>query len=198
MMNLWNRLSSGRGQGRQSLPTIEEAADDGEQMALQAALMAIKNRILIEAITTTQTVRSEKFLTVAGEIIRELIEECHSEQVRIARTLEAAKKKRGLADSGTDYRRGDTANLRLRLNAGIEVEKRLVSLASDSTALLRLIERAHERAWDEISCEMERSLNRRVALHRKDAKYVAERESRVRALIDNDLAQLIAGQTTEG
>jgi hypothetical protein len=171
---------------------VTEAADDGQKMAIQAALMALKNRILIQAITTNKTVQSRQLLAPAREIFRELVEECRSDQSRLARHLDTARKRRGLADDGTDYRRGDVANLTLRLNAGVEVERRLTELSADTEALLEFIARAHEMAWDEISQEMERSLNRRVALHVEDENYAAERDARVKELINTDLARLRA------
>jgi hypothetical protein len=190
--NLWDRIAPRNTYQRQPLPTIAEASDDGEKMAIQAALMALKNRILIQAITTKDTVRSTQLLAPAREIFAELIHESRSDQERIARNLDTAKKKRGLAEGGTDYRRGDVANLTLRLNAGIEVERRLNELSADTEAMLAFVGRAHELAWDEISKEMERSLNRRVALHIEDANYAVERDARVTELIETDLARLRA------
>ena len=179
------------------LPTIEDAADDGEAMAIQAALMSLKNRILINAITTDSPFDEHLYFQPTKDIVTELAQQSEDAAAVLDQTIIRARKRRGEALSRDDFRRGDVPNLITRRDTLLLVAKRLRKHSEDSQWLSEHINKAHSMAWEEISREMEMSLDRTEAMEFGDESYEAEREKRIREFTNINLAQLIEEHSPE-
>lgn len=178
-------------------PAIEDASEDGLAMAKQAALMSLKNRILVETITKPDAFEPDSFVPVAQEIVHKLADE-HRESARLLTDeIRRAQRLPGEAMSKDDYRRGDVPNLTIRKESLLNVAKSLTEKEESSQAMRDLVSQAHSMAWAEISDEMQRSLDRAEAREFGDENYEEDRASRLRAFINLDLAQLIEENTPE-
>lgn len=179
------------------LPSVEDSAADGYAMARQAALMELKNRILIHAIRQPGAVDTELFIAPAGEVLSNLSREHQELADKLDKKLVRARRLPGEAEYGDDYRRIDVKNLVVRKQSLELVAARLAEHMHDVDVVQSLIQEAHSLAWAELSREMERSLDRTEALEFGDESYEEERDDRLRQFINLDLAQLIEENTPE-
>lgn len=171
-------------------PSVEEAAEEGMAMALSAAAMAIKNRILVSAITTEDTFDHDEYLPAAKEIVDTLREEARGSAELARRERESAETLKGTPRHQHDYRRTDVANLELRENTNREIADRLDKMRGDDDALRELIERGRDAAWGELAHEMQNTLERVELAEYGGPNYESERDERLRAFIAVDLFQL--------
>lgn len=171
-------------------PTVDEAADEGIAMAEQAALMAVKNRILVDAHRGDEGFDPTVYLDAAREILLGLAAESHeaAERTRLDRRNASLLKGRSIHQH--DYRRDDVDNLLLRERSFETVAERLIEIAADDIRLLVFVERARERAWEELARQMEHVLDRAEVREFGDENYAAEREARMRDFIAVDLFRL--------
>lgn len=179
------------------LPTVEDSAADGYAMARQAALMELKNRILIHAIRQPGAVDTDLFIAPAGEVLSQLSREHQELAEKLEKKLARARKRSGEAEYGDDYRKIDVKNLVVRKQSLELVAAQLAEQIHDVELVQSLIQEAHSQAWAELSREMERSLDRTEALEFGDEHYEDERDNRLRQFINLDLAQLIEENTPE-
>lgn len=180
-----------------TLPTVEEAADDGEAMSIQAGLMSLKNKILVQAITGEEGFDPSLFVDSAQEILDDLVKESRSQAAFIQEDIKRAQGKRGEAQYRNDYRRGDLGNLTTRRDTLEMIADRLVEHSENEAWVEDFIRRAHAMAWGELSREMERSLDRTEAMVFGDENYEQEREKRLKEFKNINLAQLIEENTPE-
>ena len=179
------------------LESIENSAEDGLAMARLGAIMAVKNKILVQAITGPEAFDPGLFIEPAKEAVTMLAVESLETAATVSADLKRARKLRGEAMYRDDYRRGDVKNLTIRLGALEKVAQSLKDNLENEEWLRALITEAHELAWAELSREMERSLDRKEASEFGDENYEEERKDRLRQFINLDLAQLIEEQTPE-
>jgi hypothetical protein len=180
-----------------TLPTVEEASDDGEAMSIQAGLMSLKNKILVQAITGEEGFDPSLFVDSAQEILDDLVKESRSQAAFIQEDIKRAQGKRGEAQYRNDYRRGDLGNLTTRRDTLEMIADRLVDHSENESWVEDFIRRAHAMAWGELSREMERSLDRTEAMVFGDENYELEREKRLKEFKNINLAQLIEDNTPE-
>lgn len=180
-----------------TLPSVEEAADDGEAMSIQAGLMSLKNKILVQAITGEEGFDPSLFVDSAQEILDDLVKESRSQAAFIQEDIKRAQGKRGEAQYRNDYRRGDLGNLTTRRDTLEMIADRLVDHSEDDAWVEDFIRRAHAMAWGELAREMERSLDRTEAMVFGDENYELEREKRLKEFKNINLAQLIEENTPE-
>lgn len=172
------------------LPTVDDATAEGVAMAKQAAVMALKNRILVSAHTAPEDFKVEDFMDIARDIAEGLA--CESDDAA-ARTRDDVKKAEVLRGRGIhqhDYRRMDLDNLELREKSFEAVAARLREVKNDDERMRELVIRARDQAWAELAREMERSLDRTALLEHGDANYEAERDERLREFVTLDLFKL--------
>ncbi len=171
-------------------PTVDEAAAEGVAMAKQAAVMALKNRILVSAHVSPDEFDVAEFMEVAREIVEALAREEieAAERSRIDRRNASLLKGRGIHQH--DYRRHDVDNLVLREESFEAVADRLREVATDDERMRELVIRARDQAWAELAREMERSLDRAEVLEFGDENYEQEREARLREFMAIDLFRL--------
>ena len=194
---LWRKDSSVDEPTPEVLESIENSAQDGLAMARLGAVMAVKNKILIQAITGPESFDPGLFIEPAKEAVTTLAVESLETAATVAADLKRARKLRGEAMYRDDYRRGDVKNLTIRLGSLEKVAQTLKDNLENEEWLRDLITEAHGLAWAELSREMERSLDRKEASEFGDENYEEERKDRLRQFINLDLAQLIEEQTPE-
>ncbi|WP_298120086.1 hypothetical protein [uncultured Aurantimicrobium sp.] len=179
------------------LESIETSAEDGLAMARLGAVMAVKNKILVQAITQPDAFDPGIFIDPAREAVTTLAVESLETAAIVSADLNRARKLRGEAMYRDDYRRGDVKNLTIRLGSLEKVAESLKDNLENEEWLRALITEAHGLAWAELSREMERSLDRKEVSEFGDENYEEERSTRLRQFINLDLAQLIEDQTPE-
>lgn len=179
------------------LESIETSAEDGLAMARLGAIMSVKNKILVQAITQPDAFDPNTYMIPAKEAVTTLAVESLETAAIVAADLKRARKLRGEAMYRDDYRRGDVKNLTIRLGSLEKVAQSLKDNLENEGWLRSLITEAHGLAWAELSREMERSLDRKEASEFGDENYEDERKDRLRQFINLDLAQLIEEQTPE-
>lgn len=179
------------------LESIETSAEDGLAMARLGAIMSVKNKILVQAITQPDAFDPNTYMLPAKEAVTTLAVESLETAAIVAADLKRARKLRGEAMYRDDYRRGDVKNLTIRLGSLEKVAQSLKDNLENEEWLRSLITEAHGLAWAELSREMERSLDRKEASEFGDENYEDERKDRLRQFINLDLAQLIEEQTPE-
>lgn len=194
---IWRKNSEPVEPTPEILESIEASAEDGLAMARLGAVMAIKNKILVQAITQPEAFDPSIFIPPAREIVTTLAVENLETAAVVKADLGRARKLRGEAHSRNDFRRGDVNNLTIRLGSLEEVARQLKEKLDDDDWLRELITEAHGLAWAELSREMERSLDRKEAIEFGGENYEEERSDRLRQFINLDLAQLIEEQTPE-
>lgn len=179
------------------LESIETSAEDGLAMARLGAIMSVKNKILVQAITQPDAFDPNTYMLPAKEAVTTLAVESLETAAIVAADLKRARKLRGEAMYRDDYRRGDVKNLTIRLGSLEKVAQSLKDNLENEEWLRSLITEAHGLAWAELSREMERSLDSKEASEFGDENYEDERKDRLRQFINLDLAQLIEEQTPE-
>ena len=194
---IWRKNSAPVEPTPEILESIASSADDGLAMARLGAVMAIKNKILVQAITQPDAFDPSIYIGPAKEVITTLAVENLETAAVVSADIARARKLRGEAMSKDDYRRGDVNNLTIRLGSLEEVARRLKENLNDEQWLRALITEAHSLAWAELSREMERTLDRKEAIEFGGENYEEERSDRLRQFINLDLAQLIEDQTPE-
>ncbi|MFM6973991.1 MAG: hypothetical protein ACKOXM_02460 [Agromyces sp.] len=171
-------------------PSLEEATAEGVAMAKQAAVMALKNRILVSAHTAPDEFDVAEFMEVARDIVEALAVESDEAAERTVRDREAAALLKGRGMHQHDYRRRDLDNLNLRIESFEAVAARLREVTADDNRMRELVIRARDQAWAELAREMERSLDRAALLEHGDDQYEAERDQRLREFLTVDLFRL--------
>jgi hypothetical protein len=166
-------------------------------MSIQAGLMSLKNKILVQAITGEDGFDPSLFLDSALEILEDLVKESRSQAAFIQEDIKRAQGKRGEAQYRNDYRRGDLGNLTTRRDTLEMIADRLVDHSENEAWVEEFIRRAHAMAWGELAREMERSLDRTEVMVFGDENYEQEREKRLKEFKNINLAQLIEENTPE-
>ena len=187
----WRTRSTGDAYGPDpDLPSVDEAAAEGVAMAKQAAVMALKNRVLVSAHVSPDEFDVAEFIEVARDITEALAreEDQLAERSRTDRRNAALLKGRSIHQH--DYRRHDVGNLVLREQTFEAVASRLREVRADDEKMRELVIRARDQAWAELAREMERSLDRAALLEHGDDDYEAEREQRLREFMAIDLFRL--------
>jgi hypothetical protein len=195
------------------LAPIEQVVEEGHMIAASAVRMAVKNRLLVRALRDDREYDPDALVNAARLQFTELAEEneeaaerLEAEQRREARAAEGARKPRR-------YLGGKPIVERPEQVRGPQVYRMLAeslrATAADDDELLGVVAAARDDAWDELGREVEARLGagddgparppRRAELPASvtldpavpvDADYARERDQRMRALIDEDLAAL--------
>ncbi len=203
---LFRRASRRRKRGRESkafdealLPpksfvTVAEATEDGLMLTEYASRMAVKNRFIKKILADKQP----WFIEQSRDDARAALELLASESDTDAENLDTLIQKfRQNPDSKKDrqgYSFSDVANMEHRRVVSLEVSQRLREQSTDETYLTEVVERARRDAWREIAANIEHNLD--VEYFAIDEEYERNRDDRLRAFIDEDLAALIAEKLT--
>lgn len=171
-------------------PTLEQSVEEGMLLADYATRMAVKNHIVVDTIQQDNPFDPARHTAQAAEMLRELADE---QDQAAARAEEARVAVAGLGGDAThphDYRDIDSGNLALREAAGTTLAAALRARADSEEELLRIVERARQDAWDEVSRAIQAGLDAFSGVEALKANYEKERPDRLRLLIWRDLAKL--------
>jgi hypothetical protein len=168
--------------------SLADAVDEGLLLAEYASRMRLKNRIVIGTLTENAPYAATRYLDEAREALDVLASEAEDVAERIAEERRWSATLGGNAEHVHDYRSADMANLRRREELSEAMALSLRERAEDESFLRGLVERARAAAWDDIAASIEDRLERRRIP--VDAKYLRERERRIRLFLSEDLAQL--------
>lgn len=186
----WGRASKEVPVSEAHQPSIEDAAAEGVAMALQAAVMALKNRILVSAHTEPDEFEIDLFIEDARDILEGLARESDEAAQRTRHDREAAALLRGRGMHQHDYRRRDLGLLTVREQSFQQVASTLREHAAGEDSLRQLVVAARDQAWAELAREMERRLDRTALLEHGDEHYAEERDERLREFLNVDLFRL--------
>lgn len=173
-----------------SVPTVEQAVEEGMLLAEYATRMAVKNHIVVDTIQRGHAFEPSRHTADAAAMLRELASEQGEAAGRIDEELEASQGLDGDALHPHDYRDVDAANLRLRRDAAIALASALRRQADSEDELLRLVERGRQDAWDEVGSAIEAGLDAFSGAEALKSDYERERPARLKLLIWRDLARL--------
>ena len=134
--------------------TVEQSVAEGLMIAEYAVRMRLKNDISIGAIVSPRAYDPHSYLPQASAAFTELADESHEASDRLTEELANTVGRPGKAQHVHDYRRGDEANVRHRLMVSTEAANVLQQKAGEEDYLLRLIEKARQDAWLEVSASL--------------------------------------------
>jgi hypothetical protein len=178
--------------------SLEEAVGEGLMLAEYASRMAIKNAIIVGALTGGVSYDDGTYPRVARETLDGLIAETEASAARIEGEVMRAADSEGRADHVHDYRRADVENLARRQEQDETLAHRLRERRADDDYVNRLVDDARDDAWREVTASIEEELDRVQATETIDSDYERERDSRLLAFVEEDLALLISGVEFDG
>lgn len=150
---------------------VERVADEGLMIAKTAVRMAVKNRIIVDA-------------------IREDLDYDAAAMARAARAeLES------LAEQNTALARNQLTERNIRIYRS--VADGLRAAAEDAEEVEQLVEDSRQAAWREISTVLRARLSTHAIDPAGDPGYESERDARLRELVEVDLARLSLDQLPE-
>ncbi|TYL53503.1 hypothetical protein [Agromyces mariniharenae] len=172
---------------RKALPeveplTFEESFTEGLLVAEAAGRMALKNRIIVEALRGAEPWDADRAAAAAREVLHELVVELDEVAEWSAAERESAAQREGRSEHQHDYHRADSWNLRLRERINVAVAARLTELRNDDAYLAEFAERARREAWDEIAGVIDQRLAREWTGYEVDEDYELERDDRLEGL----------------
>lgn len=170
--------------------TVTEATDDGLLLTEYASRMAVKNRFITKILADKQPWFIEHSREDARDALRMLADESDAEAHNLTELIETL---RGIPHGTKDpqgYSYDDIANIEHRKNVSLEVARRLREQSEDEDYITHLVDKARRDAWREIASNIEHNLD--VEYFPIDEEYERNRDDRLRAFIDEDLADLLA------
>lgn len=173
--------------------TFEESFAEGLLVSEAAARMALKNRIIVEALRGEEPWDADRAAAAAREVLHELVQELDQVAEWSAAERESAAQREGRSEHQHDYHRADSWNLRLRERVNVAVAKRLGELRNDHAHLAELAERARQEAWAEIAGVIDQRLAREWPEIEVDETYERERDERMQGLaldLERELAEV--------
>lgn len=169
---------------------VVEATEDGLMLTEYASRMAVKNRFIRKILAD----KTPWFIEQSREDARAALELLASESDAEAMTLVALIKKfRDNPEGAKDaqgYSYNDIGNLEHRREVAAEVSRRLREQSADEEYVTEIVDSARRDAWKEIAANIEHNLD--TEYFPIDEEYERDRDDRLRAFIDEDLASLIA------
>ena len=172
--------------------TFEESFSEGLLVAEAAGRMALKNRIIIEALRGEDAWDATRAAAAAREVLHELVVELDQVAEWSAAERETAAQREGRSEHQHDYHRTDAWNLRLRERLNVAVAERLTELRNDDAYLAEFAERARQEAWAEIAGVIDQRLAEDWSEFEVDEAYEQERDERMSGLaldLSRDLEQ---------
>ncbi|WP_231916163.1 asparagine synthase [Microbacterium karelineae] len=159
-------------------------------IALAAARLQVKNRILVDTIVDGDDFAPEVFGGDAREALLNLADE-QDEAASAMSMLRVKAWGRHSDPHGThDYRDRDVRNLRRRAKQYTGVAKRLRLLAESDDDVHRIVEDARDAAWHDVENNIESRLRIEAMRPDDDPDYEKMREARMQALRLVDLERL--------
>lgn len=169
-----------------------DAVAEGVAIALAAARLTIRNRILVETIAEGGQFDAAAFGDVTREVLLALAEEQERAADRVQRLRRGAWGKFSTSSGTHDYRDRDTGNLRRRRKQHLEIAKELRARAEAPQSVAELLDTARDAAWGDVEMNLQRRLQVEAMTPDADPEYETMRKARMDALRMIDLARLAA------
>jgi hypothetical protein len=169
--------------------SIERSVDEGVLIASAAVAMDAKNYIIVEAIRDGA---SYDHAGVEATVRRELVELARENEASAHRVQQLAvdvQTPRGPRDNSEGYEFDDHPTLTKRGVIHVMLAAELERLSEDTEFVAELAERARLQAWAEVGGAIESRLLASIP-PKQDARYAADKDARVRALVDINLRAL--------
>jgi hypothetical protein len=170
-------------------PEIDQAVADGILITQSALTMAVKNHIIIGAITEDRAFDRDEIAAFTRDELRALSEEQVDYAERANESALAAVDATGPSQHRHDYRAADASPLRQRQAIYEGLARELLRLSADTEFLAIITERARSDAWDEISDALLSRLEQLEQIGR-DPLYEKGKRKRLRELRKIDLRAL--------
>ncbi|MGO1957649.1 asparagine synthase [Microbacterium sp.] len=167
-----------------------DAIAEGEAIAVSAARLELKNRILVTTIAADANFDTDRFMPQAREVVERLAVESEQAAEALRRLRKRAWGRHSQSHGTHDYRDKDVRNLRRRAKQSIGVAKRLRELLDDTDRMRGVIERSRDAAWQDVRSNIDRRLNIEAMRPDEDPDYDRMREARMQALRLVDLQSL--------
>ncbi|MGO1851043.1 asparagine synthase [Microbacterium sp.] len=167
-----------------------DAIAEGEAIAVSAARLELKNRILVTTIAADANFDTDRFMPQAREVVERLAVESEQAAEALRRLRKRAWGRHSQSHGTHDYRDKDVRNLRRRAKQSIGVAKRLRELLDDTDRMRGVIEKARDAAWQDVRSNIDRRLNIEAMRPDEDPDYDRMREARMQALRLVDLQSL--------
>jgi hypothetical protein len=169
--------------------SIERSVDEGVLIASAAVAMDVKNYIIVEAIRDGSTYDPANVIAAVRRELLDLAEENESSANRVQQLSVDVQTTRGPRDNSEGYQVDDHPTLTKRGVIHVMLAAELERLSEDPEFVADLAERARLQAWAEVGGAIESRLIDSIPRGR-DPEYLAEKDARVRALIDINLRAL--------
>ncbi|MEU1972941.1 asparagine synthase [Microbacterium sp. NPDC019599] len=167
-----------------------DAVEEGLSIASAAARLAVRNHILVEAITHDAAYDLDRLSAFARDTLVALADEQQDAANLVRKQRRAAWGKYSDSHGTHDYRDRDTRNLRRRERQYQGVAKILRRRADDPEAVRALVEEARDAAWGDVESNLQRRLRVEGMRAENDPDYETMREARMQALRLVDLPRL--------
>lgn len=166
---------------------VEGAVSDGLLIAKSAATIGVANRIIVRALREQKSFdRDETAEAVRAELGR-LAAEQRDLATRMVDARTKALKSKGRSRHQFDYRADDNSALAARETIYTTIASRLEERARDEALVADIVIAARDRAWNDVGGAIMSHVNAVVV---PDVAYGANREARLKELLDVDLAAL--------
>lgn len=170
----------------------KDAVAEGLSIAIAAARLAVRNRILVETIARGGQFDSGVFAAFARDTLRGLADEQDQAADRVTQQRKRAWGRFSDSSGTHDYRDRDTRNLRRRARQSRGVAKELRALADDPDQVRALVGDARVAAWGDVEANLAQRLDVEGMTADADPDYARMRRARMDALRMVDLARLAA------
>lgn len=180
--------------GGSQLGKNADAIAEGEAIAMAAARLALKNRILVATVGQGRDFDPAVFDADAIEVLENLALEASDASAHLRHLWHVARTKRHESTGTHDYRAGDVKNLKKRSKQSAGVADRLRNTAASRARVRHLVESARDAAWHDVELNLARTLDVSSAHPEHEPDYERMRDARMQALAQIDLQMLAAQQ----
>jgi hypothetical protein len=169
--------------------SIERSVDEGVLIASAAVAMDVKNQIIVEAIRDGSAFDPANVIAAVRRELLELADEHEASAHRVQQLSVDVQTPRGPRDNSEGYQVDDHPTLTKRGVIHVLLAAELERLSEDQDFVAEIAERARVQAWADVGSAIENRLIDSIPIPR-DAEYEAEKDARVRALLDINLRAL--------
>ncbi|MBX3079399.1 MAG: hypothetical protein KDB18_11315 [Salinibacterium sp.] len=170
--------------------TVAEATEEGLQLTEYASRMAVKNRFITKILADKRPWFIEHSRKDAHDALELLARESDTEAENLAKLIQKFRLNPNSERDAQGYSYDDIDNMEHRREVAVEIARRLRQQSVDDNYLTELVNKARSDAWREVAANIERNLD--IEFLPVDADYKRNRDNRMSALINEDLAALIA------
>ena len=169
--------------------SIERSVDEGVLIASAAVAMEVKNRIIVDAIRDGSAYDTENVLAAVRRELLALATENEASAHRVQQLSVDVQTALGPRDNSEGYQVDDHPTLTKRGVIHVMLAAELERLSEDPGFVAEIGERARVQAWADVGNAIEHRLVESIPIP-QDAAYEAEKDARVRALLDINLRAL--------